>query len=95
MVDSIGIQSIAEKNHTRVYMIISGFNVDTVYVSNDVNGLLKTTDGGKTWSFEKMEKDYSIDDIYFINNENGFALGSIGENNVILKTTKDKNRGAP
>ena len=76
-------------------MIISGFNVDTVYVSNDVNGLLKTTDGGKTWSFEKMEKDYSIDDIYFINNENGFALGSIGENNVILKTTKDKNRGAP
>lgn len=53
--------------------------------SNDsIQTILKTTDGGNTWTIQRDNLGYWLKSIYFTSEYNGMA---VGENGVLLKTT--------
>lgn len=60
--------------------------------SNDNGVILKTTDGGKTWSESIVSRTAFIDQIYFPDKKTGYAVGSgytqgnIQEKGIIFKT---------
>jgi len=67
------------------YKNIIALDTNNIFISNEIHGILKTTNGGRSWEKEAFDKNYIIDKVYFFNKDMGFALGSIGNYNVILK----------
>lgn len=52
--------------------------------NDSIQTILKTTDGGVTWSVQRDNLGYMLRSIYFTDPQNGLA---VGDNGVILKTT--------
>lgn len=48
------------------------------WLINDYNSIYHTTDGGETWEIEYSFEEYGITDIFFLNNENGWACNDKG-----------------
>lgn len=57
---------------------ITFVNNDTAFIAGNFGGILRTTDGGKTWlSYYKTGNDYY--DMFFINENTGYVVGFDGE----------------
>lgn len=52
--------------------------------NDSIQTILKSTDGGITWSVQRDDLGFMLRSIYFTDAQNGFA---VGDNGVILKTT--------
>lgn len=59
---------------------------DTGYVGEWEKGIFKTTDGGNTWASLNLGTIFYLHSIYFINSTIGFAVGTNGNNGIILNT---------
>ncbi|OQA00089.1 MAG: Ycf48-like protein precursor [Bacteroidetes bacterium ADurb.Bin408] len=84
-----------DKPYIDEYENIWVLNTNTVYVSNQTNGILKTNDGGLSWMYENLNKKYLISKVYFINDTCGFSLALFGDNIHVLKYTKKSMYGQP
>jgi photosystem II stability/assembly factor-like uncharacterized protein len=57
------------------------FNTQTGYAYRQIHGMMKTTDGGNTWTVSPFP--FNVNDIFFIDLNNAFAVGDDG---IIYKT---------
>ena len=71
----------------------SVFFLDPVngYAAGDLGTIIKTTNGGVTWTTICLGSSYSFKSVYFIDYNTGFITGSVFENDsthaLIMKTT--------
>lgn len=63
-------------------------NQDTAFVAGDFGGILKTTDGGKTWQ-ESYHHGNSYADLFFSDENTGYVLGEDGEISMTGNCGKD------
>lgn len=61
------------------------------YACGDNGTILKTTNGGSTWTSQSSGTNIQLNSLYFIDEQNGFAVGGDVVNNstrgIVLKTT--------
>lgn len=76
----------ASRHFNSVFFVNSqvGYIVGGWPANDSIQTILKTTDGGNTWSIQRDNLGYWLKSVYFFNANNGMATG---ENGVILKTT--------
>ena len=51
------------------------------------NKLLKTIDGGQNWEMQFIDSSFSMSSFYFVDSNNGWAVGPYDEKNNIYKTS--------
>jgi hypothetical protein len=68
--------------------LIAAASADVAVLAS-VSGLLRTTDGGATWRFANAPRNRTYASIEFIDDRNGFALGSVGSDPPELWRTTD------
>jgi ELWxxDGT repeat protein len=70
--------SIAQLRFNTVFTNIYFVNEQLGFITSDYGHIIKTIDGGITWNLvSKLEYDISIDDIIFLDENNGYVLTSI------------------
>ena len=75
-------QSLVTSNKAWSNLKSSYFNPNNLLINN--NGIiLKTIDGGNTWTNQFTLNSYNLNSVFFINMNVGFAVGNIG---TIIKT---------
>ena len=79
-------KSAALGNHLNDVFVI---NADTIFAVGEYGTLLKTTDGGVSWDVQNLIHDNNVNinqiyhqlfDITFIDDLNGWIVGSVGSN---------------
>jgi photosystem II stability/assembly factor-like uncharacterized protein len=61
------------------------------YAAGDAGTILKTTDGGATWTFRSGGQDVQCISMFFTNDNNGYIAGRKRSGSVILKTSDTGN----
>jgi photosystem II stability/assembly factor-like uncharacterized protein len=62
-------------------------SADTGYAVTKYGFYLKTTNGGVNWITLERIQEHAFGDVYFINNNTGFAAGNSGDVGIIRRTT--------
>ena len=74
-------------NSTTGFMV---FTSGSKWYSNSTPMLKKTTNGGQTWTNISFTGSFAVEDVFFLNNLTGFAVGTktgVTYQGVLLKTT--------
>lgn len=78
-------ENAANRSYNSVFFVDEniGFAAGGNQSNDSIQTIIKTTDGGNSWSLVYEELGYWLKSIYFVNENIGFA---VGENGVLLKT---------
>lgn len=74
-------------NSSNTYNGIYFINANVGYITGEAGKILKTINGGKSWSALNSNTTYNLQTIQFTDINTGYVVGNLSSNSVILKTT--------